>query len=143
MITLHIPEATPSLNQFRRHWARLYQLQSHWDALVRQAVERWVYDDGGTGRLRALDVQARMKQLAPTGRRRVTIVRSSPHALDEDNFLGGLKPIIDSLRLRRAKRGGYHGNHLLEDDALANLEHGDHRQVLGPPGTVIIIEDQF
>ena len=51
-----------------------------------------------------------------------------PHALDEDNFLGGLKPIIDSLRLRRAKRGGYHGNHLLEDDALGRGDGDLHAQ---------------
>ena len=137
---LEIPEPTPSLNQFRRHYMRLYRLQTHWDKLVREAVERWVYDDAGTGVVTAAQVVARTEALIPTGRRRVTVIRSSPRILDGDNFWGGTKVAIDALRLRRAKRGGYHGNHLIEDDALANLEHGEHLQVKGLPGTVIIVE---
>ena len=140
-ITLDIAEATPSLNQFRRHWARLYLLQAHWDKLVRDAIERWVYDDAGTGVVAAAQVVERQNALHPIGRRRVTIIRSGPRLLDNDNFLGGLSMAINSLRLRRTKDGHYRGNDIIRDDTLAMLEHGDHQQVKGPPGTRIIVEN--
>ena len=140
-ITLGIAEATPSLNQFRRHWTRLYRLQAHWDKNVRDAIERWVYDDAGTGHLAASQVVARTNALVPRGRRRVTIIRSGPRLLDKDNFWGGCKVVWDSLRLRATKQGDFRGNHVIMDDTLAMLEHGEHQQVKGPPGTVIIIEN--
>ena len=81
MILLEIPEASPSLNIMRG---------KHWSTLVMVAKsERKLF---GT---------------TPAQKAQVKITREGYRQLDTDNFVGGLKCIIDSLREQ----------HLIVDDS--------------------------
>ena len=143
-IVLEIPEASPSKNQLlRHHWGHGVRTQAHWDKLVREALQIWLYElPDGKDSLPVALLQERMKAFRPAGKRRVTVIRQAPRLLEELNFLGGLAPVIDALRLRRNRKSmDFKGTHLILDDSEAMMENGPHRQVKGPKGTVIIVED--
>lgn len=85
MITLAIPEASPSLNEHKwKHWSHHLRLRKHWSMLVLIAKN-----------------EARVTNQAPLDKVRVKIIREGHRKLDHDNFVGGLKSLIDSLREQR------------------------------------------
>ena len=81
MITLDIPEATPSLNRLLgEHWARKHRVRNLWHLLVTSArLDAKVYD---------------RPQLAKA---RVTIERYGARILDADNCRAGTKFLTDAL----------------------------------------------
>jgi hypothetical protein len=115
MITLTIPEATPSLNEWNKgHWSVYTKMRRHWSMLMMEAKNN-AHVRGG-----------------PLLNARVNIIRHGIRALDTDNAVGGCKVVIDSLRDHR----------LITDDDPAHLtltveqvkvERGDY------PATVIQI----
>lgn len=95
MINLVIPEASPSLNIMRgKHWSHHYSLRKHWSMLVLVAKS-----------------EAHVRLVEPVERAAVNIVREGFKLLDTDNFVGGLKCVIDSLREQR----------LIVDDSPAHM----------------------
>jgi hypothetical protein len=96
MITLSIPEASPSLNDwnYQGHWSRYLKIKRHWSVLVMVAKS-----------------QASIGPWAPLQHANVTVTRESHRNLDETNFHGGLKPLEDALKA--------HG--LIVDDDLKHL----------------------
>jgi hypothetical protein len=112
MIVLDIPRATPSLNATRwKHWRVAYREKQLWRTEVRVAR-----------------IQAGYCNVQAPRRARVTIERYG-RALDPDNFVGGLKSLIDSL-----KQEG-----LIADDTPEHIELVP-RQFKGKPRTVITVE---
>lgn len=96
MITLQIPEPTPSMNEFvKGHWTKYRSMRRHWSMLVLVAKN-----------------QASVGAWPPFPRTRVTILREGAKLLDADNLHGGVKPIVDSLR----------DHHLIVDDSPEHLE---------------------
>jgi hypothetical protein len=80
-LTFSLPVTTPSLNQLlRTHWSKRKQLKQgfKWEALVAGACESQYKVNG-------------MK------RRRILIRAFRARLLDQDNFIGGLKPLLDGL----------------------------------------------
>lgn len=111
-VVLDIPRASPSMNATRwRHWRVAYREKKLWQLEVRVA------------RLKARNVPD-----TPPKRARVTIERYG-RALDPDNFVGGLKSVIDSLR----------NEGLIADDTNDTLELVS-KQFPGRPRTVITVE---
>lgn len=88
---LVMPRLTPSLNKLiRLHWRERQQLQRTWDWEVKAAM-RETYQEI------TFDYPKRM----------VRIISYRKRIMDADNYIGGLKPLCDSLIL----------NHLLVDDS--------------------------
>lgn len=84
MIILTIPEASPSLNEHKwKHWTHHLRLRRHWSLLVMVAKN-----------------EARVNG-EPIENAAVKITREGHGKLDHDNFVGGLKCLIDSLREQR------------------------------------------
>lgn len=113
MITLEIPRATPSMNAtHHKHWRAMHAQKTLW------AQEVWA----------AYVMQVKRRLAAPPWRAKVTIERYG-RALDVDNYIGGLKSVIDALKSIRL---------ITDDDA----EHLDlvATQHKGKPRTVIRIE---
>lgn len=77
---LTIPEATPSRNKFHhKHWRVESASKKRWGLMIL--------------------VAAKLAKAAPAqGMRRVRIDRYGSRRLDEDNFIGGAKGILDSLK---------------------------------------------
>lgn len=115
MITLEIPRATPSMNAtHHKHWRVMHAQKKLW------AQEVWAaYVQQLKGRSR--------KDGAPR-RAKVTIERYG-RMLDVDNYVGGLKSVIDSLK----------SNGLIVDDNAQHLELVA-TQHKGTPRTIIKIE---
>lgn len=112
MIILDIPRATPSLNATHHmHWRVAFRQKKLWQQEIHYARLRAGY-----------------RLLGPYPRAKVTIERYG-RALDPDNFVGGLKPIIDSLR--------HEG--LIAEDTAEHLELVP-RQFKGRPRTLITVE---
>ena len=85
MITLTIPEASPSLNQLNgKHWSHYHQMRKHWSMLVLIAK-----------------TEAHVSMAAPPDKVIVRILREGRRLLDHDNLWGGCKVIGDSLREQR------------------------------------------
>lgn len=112
MIILDIPRATPSLNATR--WC-------HWRVAQREK-QLWHQE------IRIARLKAGCFSPNPLARAKVTIERYG-RSLDVDNFVGGLKAVIDSLK----------HEHLIADDSAAHLELVP-RQFKGRPRTVITVE---
>lgn len=113
---LQLPEPTPSRNQFHhKHWRVEHTAKKRWGKMIAIAAMH-------------------ARTLPAIGKRRVRVDRYGMRRLDEDNFIGGLKGILDSMR----ELG------LLVDDNAASLEllcrqlRPEPRQ---KPFTVITIED--
>jgi len=88
---LVIPRLTPSLNKLiRMHWRERQKLQQVWDWEVKAAM-RETYQE----------------ITFEYPKRNVRIISYRKKISDPDNFIGGLKPLIDSLV----------SNHLLVDDS--------------------------
>lgn len=88
MITLQIPEASPSLNEFiKAHWNKYSAMRRHWSMLVLVAKTEAAV---GT-----------VVNWTPYPKSRVRIIREGLKLLDEDNLKGGTKPVIDGLRDQR------------------------------------------
>lgn len=82
MITLTIPELTPSLNKTQRqHWTILARNRKRWSMLVLVAKS-----------------EAEIWKLPLIRRARVTIERHGGKQLDEDNLAGGAKAAVDALK---------------------------------------------
>jgi len=91
MIKFVIPRITPSLNKLlAMHWTERHKLLRTWNWEVKAAM-RETYKE--------------IRFDHP--KRRVKIISYRKKICDEDNFIGGLKPLIDALIL----------NHLLVDDS--------------------------
>ncbi len=113
MITLSIPEATPSLNAVNRmHWSRRNRLRGEWQWLVKAEVLN-----------RKIHVKA-------SEHANVTITRYGPRVLDHDNLVGGAKQIVDSLVWE-----GF-----LIDDTPAHLTTTYVQHIGKPSRTVVRIE---
>lgn len=88
---LVMPRLTPSLNKLiRLHWRDRQKLIITWDWEVKAAI-RETYEE----------ITFEHPQ------RKVRIISYRKRIMDEDNFIGGLKPMVDALVL----------NHLLVDDS--------------------------
>lgn len=112
MITLDIPRATPSMNvTHHKHWRVMHQQKKLW------AQEIWVAAAQGH----------RVPEKAPE-RAKVTVTRYG-RLLDPDNFIGGLKSVLDGLKAEG----------LILDDNAKHLELIATQQK-GAPRTVITIE---
>ena len=82
MITLTIPELTPSLNvTLGGHWISRYKRRKHWSMLVLVAKS-----------------EARVFHVEPLEKASVTVTRYGGKKLDADNLAGGCKDLIDGLR---------------------------------------------
>jgi Holliday junction resolvase RusA-like endonuclease len=113
VIVLDIPRATPSMNATRwKHWRVAHREKHLWQLEIRVA------------RIRAGCFDPK-----PPQRAKVTIERHG-RVLDEDNFVGGLKSVIDSLRHEK----------LIQDDTAAHMELVP-RQISGKPRTIITVEN--
>lgn len=113
MIELTIMEPTPGLNAFiYRHWRSYYHLKKDWYTRL------WIA---------ALEAKCGKPRLPKA---KVTIERYSRGTLDEDNFRGGLKPVIDGL-----KSCG-----LIEDDSHDHITVDASQHRGRPYRTVIRIE---
>ncbi|KKN40934.1 hypothetical protein LCGC14_0728170 [marine sediment metagenome] len=124
-LILEIDEIPAGLNKLTRmHWSARMKLLHRWDWLIIAAKGR--------------------KRWAPSEKAKVTIERHSAGTLDHDNFIGGLKLVIDALRLRYSTSGNLiGGNNIIKDDDAAHVEHGEHKQVRckrGEQKTIIKIE---
>lgn len=85
MITLTIPEASPSVNECKwKHWSVHLQERKHWSLLVMVAKN-----------------EARVPNHDPPQMAFVKIIREGRRLLDYDNFVGGAKSLMDSLREQR------------------------------------------
>jgi len=116
MITLTIPELTPSLNITRAgHWRTRHQRRKHWSMLVLVAKS-----------------EARAFSVQKLERARVTIQRHGGRKLDEDNLAGGCKDLIDGLR----------DNGFIENDDPDHLtvRFEQHPGTRTPRQTIITIE---
>jgi hypothetical protein len=114
VITLQIPRATPSMNAtHHKHWRVMYAQKKLWEC------EIWA-----ASRLAGVNI------FEVAERAKVTIERFG-RTLDVDNFLGGLKSVIDGLK----------SNGLIVDDNAEHLELVA-TQHKGTPRTVIRIEPQ-
>jgi hypothetical protein len=90
MITLTIPEASPSLNEHKwQHWSRQSKIRKHWSMLVLVARN-----------------QQKIFNPTPIDQALVTITREGYKLLEYDNLVGGAKGLVDSLR----------DHHLIVDD---------------------------
>ena len=88
---LVIPRLTPSLNKLiRMHWRERQKLMKTWDWEVKAAMS---------------ETYREIRFEHP--KRNLRIISYRKRISDEDNFVGGLKPLIDALVL----------NHLLVDDS--------------------------
>lgn len=116
VIVLHIPEASPSLNEF---------FHSHW-RVEANSKKKW---------LKMMTTAAILARATKAnGKRRVTIDRFGKRVLDQDNFLGGLKGCIDNLRKLE----------LLVDDDAAHMELACRQCKLAKgdePHTIITLQD--
>jgi len=82
MITLTLREASPSLNEhIRKHWVHHHRLARHWSMLVMEAKSA-----------------ARIGQPSTPAHAELKVTRFGIRSLDTDNFVGGLKPLIDALK---------------------------------------------
>ena len=119
MITLELPTAPPSLNQWQRmHWAKRSRTDGRILAEVSSALCQRVAPKSvlrvsarymrETGALISLAAEFRAK-----GHRRVKITRRGSRTLDHDNLVGGCKPLVDAL----VKVG------LIENDTPAPVYH--------------------
>jgi hypothetical protein len=117
MIRLQIPEATPSLNTGRKHWSYHTKLRKHWSQLVMEAKFKNRFETHPTPQ-----------------HARVTVTRYGKRMLDRDNFVGGLKNLIDGL-----KDNGL----ILDDDAShMTLEAEQKTLVKGDkPSTLVVITE--
>jgi len=116
-VLLSVPEASPSANLWTyRPWGVYYSIHKHWAMLI-------------------LLAKAEAKAWRqPNGKVRAHIVRESKRLLDDDNFRGGLKPILDSLRDHR----------LIVDDDAEHLSLTAEQRRIGKghfPHTLIELEE--
>jgi Holliday junction resolvase RusA-like endonuclease len=113
VIVLDIPRATPSLNATRyKHWRVAQREKELWHQEVRVARMQGGYHG-----------------VKPPQKARVTIERYGPRTLDVDNFIAGLKGLLDALRREN----------LIRDDTADCLELVP-RQFRGSPRTVVTVE---
>jgi hypothetical protein len=81
-IILTIPKASPSLNSTTRaHWRKYYDQKKLWRQLV------WV-----------AKIEAKIYGEPMLEHFRITITRYAGRLLDIDNLVGGVKPLVDSLK---------------------------------------------
>jgi hypothetical protein len=96
VITLSIPEPTPSLNEHKwKHWSHHKKLRRHWSMLVLLARSAQLH--AGAPSSKALPHHAN-----------VEVTRFGKRSLDRDNFMGGLKCLLDGLKDHRL---------IMDDDA--------------------------
>lgn len=85
VITLVIPEASPSPNEYNgKHWSKYHRLRKHWSMLILVAK-----------------TEARVPYRDPWEKVLVRYIREGRKVLDEENLKGGTKMITDSLREQR------------------------------------------
>jgi hypothetical protein len=114
LITLTIPEATPSLNRC---------LGIHWAKRTTQR-KRWLWF------VRAARLEAKCFPQSPLPKAKVTITRYGRRICDTDNLIGGTKMLTDSL----VKEG------ILANDTPAHIELVVTQKVTKTPHTVVTIE---
>jgi hypothetical protein len=113
VITLEIPERTPSVNLFHGyHWSKKLKEKQRWGWLVKMAIMEW------TGK---------PIPVPEDGISRVTIERYGPRILDRDNFIAGTKWLMDALVSQR----------FLVDDSPAHVS-AEYHQFTGKPYRTIV-----
>ncbi len=114
LITISIPQASPGLNALNRmHFSDQARLKTDWWMLCQRELHK---------------IPAAPK--AKEGeKRRVTFTRYAVQILDQDNFTGGAKMLLDNLRrprtVKNKKTGGvtcWAGLQLIWDDDESHLE---------------------
>jgi hypothetical protein len=114
MITLEIPEKTPSLNRLMRaHWSNRHPQREYWQWLVREAR-----------------LTAKLSPPQAPSKVRVTITRYGSKILDHDNLVGGAKLLVDAL-----VREGF-----AKDDRPEHMETIYFQHVLKPHGMTVSIQ---
>jgi len=114
LITLDLPMAVPSLNAMNKmHWAKRNRLRGQWQWLVKAAV---------------LNDRIRVRVIPVA---KITIERYGPKKLDNDNFVGGAKQLVDSL-----VREGF-----LVDDSPDHLVAQYIQHISKTARTIVHIED--
>lgn len=108
LATITISLATPSLNVLNtKHWSFKRKLKAEWFSLMNAA-------------LHTLKAVPKAKE---GERRRVTFTRYSLRLLDVDNFSGGAKLVLDSLRRPRTDgKKSWAGLQMIWDDDEAHVE---------------------
>jgi Holliday junction resolvase RusA-like endonuclease len=115
IITLTIPQASPSLNSTtRRHWRVYYRQKKLWQTLIMVAKS-----------------QAGVYGRPLFERAKVNIERHGVKLCDVDNLIGGTKVCTDSLRALG----------LIVDDSPWHIELTVTQRISKEPKTVITIED--
>jgi hypothetical protein len=126
MIVLEIPIPTPSRNAFHhKHWRVEHSAKLKWDKLIWAELARVCRNKKG----------AFVIPVAK-GRRNVCIQRHGKRKLDHDNFVGGLKGILDVLKKHQ----------LIVDDNEEWMGLCTHQLSVAKgqkPHTVISIADQW
>lgn len=115
-VKLVIPRLTPSLNKLlQMHWRERHKLLLSWNWEVMAAMRR-VYEE----------------ITFDHPKRKVKIVSYRKRICDTDNYIGGLKPLVDSLI----------SNHLLVDDSdkFMVLDASQERDLKNQRTEVIITE---
>jgi len=113
VITLDLPMAVQSLNYLNKcHWAKRNRLLGQWQWLVKAAV---------------LNDRIRVHVIPKA---KITIERYGPKKLDNDNFVGGAKGLVDSL-----VREGF-----LVDDSPDHLVAQYIQHIDKTPRTIVHIE---
>lgn len=113
MIMLSLPMPTPSLNAVNKmHWSRRNRLRGDWQWLVKAAV-----------------LQERIR-VQCSEHVTITIDRYGPRVLDQDNFIGGAKQLLDSLVWE-----GF-----MADDTPEHLTATYHQHIGKPARTLVRIE---
>jgi len=117
MITLSIPEASPSMNEMKgKHWSHYHGMRRHWSMLVLVAK-----------------TEAHVPFRDPFDKAVVRILREGRRLLDFDNLVGGTKVLTDSLREQR----------LIVDDSPAHLTITVSQRLVprnGYPRTIVEID---
>jgi hypothetical protein len=111
-VILHLDEAVPSRNAVDKlHWTKRQKLRERWQWLIRAALLN----------------QRLQVQRFPMAQ--IRIERYSPRKLDDDNFVGGAKQLVDALK---------HLGFIVDDTAKhVRIEYV---QLSGPPATRVWID---
>lgn len=114
LITLTVPKASPSLNNVTgQHWSIYWRAKRQWLRLI------WV-----------AKIEAQCFGDPMIERSRITIERRGVNLLDTDNCIGGVKPLVDCLKLLR----------IIADDSPAHVALTVTQERGLPERTVIRIE---
>jgi len=114
-LKLIIPRVTPSLNEWqRKHWRSRKKINETWQWEIFIAYMQ----------------KERSEQGQAINKKEITVISCRKQLCDPDNFIGGLKPLIDALK----------NNKLIVDDSPEWIELEAFQEIdIKNPRTEIII----